>query len=258
MATLTFEILTLFPEFFDGFLGASLLGKAISRGDIAVHRTNPRDFALDKHQTVDDTPYGGGPGMVMRPEPIAAAVRAVEDERGRAHRVFLAASGARLTQSHLRRLVEKPRLLVVCGRYEGIDERVMDDMADEVLSIGDFVLSGGEVAAATLLDGLSRLVPGVMGCAASADDESHAQGRLEYPQYTRPPVYESEPVPKVLLSGNHARIATWRRLMSFLRTYDRRPELFEETPLSEEEKAWLAALEADHKARARLLATFEA
>jgi tRNA (guanine37-N1)-methyltransferase len=236
---LHFEILTLFPELFDSFLTASLLGKAIEAGLVAVTRTNPRDFGVGKHRSVDDSPYGGGPGMVMRPEPLAAAVEAVEAARGPCHRILLSPQGRLFDQPMAEALVQCPRILLMCGRYEGIDERVASLFAHEVISIGDYVLSGGEVAAAVMVEAVSRLVPGVIGKNESVVDESHAAGRLEYPHYTRPPEFRGQAVPDVLLSGDHAVIEAWRRRESLRRTIDRRPDLVDRHPLTQDEKRLL-------------------
>jgi tRNA (guanine37-N1)-methyltransferase len=238
---LDFEILTLFPELFDSFLTASLLGKAIEGGLVAVTRTNPRDFGVGKHRSVDDSPYGGGPGMVMRPEPLAAAVEAVEAARGPCHRILLSPQGRLFDQPMAEALAQRPRILLMCGRYEGIDDRVTAMFAHDVVSIGDYVLSGGEVAAAVIVEAVSRLVPGVIGKNESTVDESHAAGRLEYPHYTRPPEFRGASVPEVLLSGDHAAIEAWRRRESLRRTLARRPDLVERHPLTEEEKRVLGA-----------------
>lgn len=235
------EILTLFPELFDSYLSASLLGKAISAGLLRVDRTNPRDFAAGKHRSVDDAPYGGGPGMILRPEPIAAAIEHVEAARGACHRVFLSPQGRLFDQRKAEELVGKGRILFVCGRYEGIDERVLQTFAHDVLSIGDYVLAGGEVAAAVILEATSRLIPGVVGCSESIVDESHAAGRLEYPHWTRPPEWRGRVVPDVLLSGAHAQVERWRRRESLRRTIERRPDLIALHPLTDEERALLTA-----------------
>lgn len=233
------EIVTLFPELFDSFLRASLLGKAIEGGLVRVSRTNPRDFAPGRHRQVDDSPYGGGPGMILRPGPVASAIEGAEAERGRAHRVLLAPSGRLFDQATAVALAGRRRLLLLCGRYEGVDERIADLFADEVLSIGDYVLAGGEVAAAVIIEAVARLVPGVLGCEASTVDESFTAGRLEYPQWTRPPDFRGLAVPEVLLSGNHAEVAKWRRLESLRRTQARRPDLLVRQPITDEEQALL-------------------
>jgi tRNA (guanine37-N1)-methyltransferase len=235
---LDIELVTLFPEMFDSFLRASLLGKAIESGLLRVSRTNPRDFARGRHRQVDDSPYGGGPGMILRPDPVAAAVEAAEAERGRAHRVLLSPSGRLFDQAMALELARGGRLLLICGRYEGIDERVAELFADQVLSIGDYVLAGGELAAAVVVEAVARLVPGVLGCPASTVDESFSVGRLEYPQWTRPPAFRGLSVPEILLSGHHAEVEKWRRLESLRRTAERRPDLLARYPLTEEEEAW--------------------
>lgn len=233
------ELVTLFPELFDSYLGASLLGKAIEAGLVAVDRTNPRDFAKGRHKQVDDTPYGGGPGMVMRPDPIADAIEDAEARRGRAFRVFLSPSGTLLSQSLCTELANRRRVMLVCGRYEGYDDRVASMYADQVISIGDYVLAGGEVAAAVVIEAMARLVPGVIGCADSTVDESFSAGRLEYPHYTRPPRFKDMAVPPVLLSGDHKAIERWRRREALRRTMARRPDLLDRHPLTEEERRLL-------------------
>jgi len=231
------ELVTLFPEIFDSFLRTSLLGKAIDAGVVRVQRTNPRDFARGRHRQVDDSPYGGGPGMILRPEPVAAAIEAVEAERGRAHRLLLSPSGRLFDQALAAELAGRARLLLICGRYEGVDERIANLFADEVVSIGDYVLAGGEVAAAVIIEAVARLVPGVLGCEASTVDESFSAGRLEYPQWTRPPSFRGLGVPEILLSGNHAQVARWRRLEALQRTGARRPDLLARHPVTEAEQA---------------------
>lgn len=237
---ITFELVTLFPELFDGFLQASILGRAIGAGLIAAHRTNPRDFAPGRYRSVDDTPYGGGPGMILRPEPIAGALEDIVGRRGPAHRILLSPQGRRFDQRAAERLAAMPRLAFVCGRYEGVDERVATLLSDEVLSIGDYVLAGGELGAAVIIEAVARLIPGVLGCGLSAEDESHAAGRLEYPQWTRPPVFREQSVPDILLSGDHGAVERWRRREALRRTMERRPDLLVEHPLTDEEKKLLA------------------
>lgn len=231
------EIITLFPEAFDSFLRTSLLGKAIANGIVGVHRTSPRDFAPGRHRQVDDAPYGGGPGMILRPEPVAMAIEAVETLRGRAHRVLLSPSGRLFDQALAGELAGRRRLMLICGRYEGLDERIAELFADEVVSIGDYVLAGGEIAAAAIIEAVARLLPGVLGCQASTTDESFSAGRLEYPQWTRPPTFRGLAVPEILLSGDHAQVARWRRREALLRTEGRRPDLLLRHPLTEEERA---------------------
>src|SRR5262245_58951961 len=234
--TVEFEIVTLFPEMLEGLLAATLLGKAIAAGLVAAHRTNPRDFAPGRHRQVDDTPYGGGPGMIMRVEPIAAAVEAIEAARGPSHRILLTPQGRPFDQARARELVRMPRLTLVCGRYEGIDERVGAHLCHEQLSVGDYVLAGGELAAAIVVEAAARLVPGVLGCGLSPEDESFSEGRLEYPQWTKPPVWNGHAVPEILSSGNHAKVAAWRRREALRRTLDRRPDLVEKHPLTDLER----------------------
>jgi len=235
---ITFELVTLFPEMFDGLLVTTVIGKAIAAGTVAVHRTNPRDFGLGNYRQVDDTPYGGGPGMIMRVEPIAAALDAIATARGPSHRVLLTPRGRRFDQDLARALAARPRVTLVCGRYEGVDERVAS-LVDDQICIGDFVLAGGELAAAVVLEATARLVPGVLGCGLSAGDESFTSGRLEYPQWTRPADWNGQVVPPVLLSGDHKAIAGWRRRASVRLTRALRPDLLAAVPLSAEEQKLL-------------------
>ncbi len=237
-------VVTILPEVVDGALTAGVVGRARDAGLLDVATVNPRDFTHDKHRTVDDTPYGGGPGMVMKPEPLLAAI----DKAGPGHRIYMSPAGRPLTQARVRELSALPHLVLVCGRYEGIDERVIETAIDEEISLGDYVLSGGELGALVVLDAVARLVPGVLGEATSVDDESHSAGLLEYPQYTRPlklvtprpgpaplaadassdaaPTEVTREVPAVLTSGNHAVIAAWRRQQAVARTARRRPDMF--------------------------------
>jgi tRNA (guanine37-N1)-methyltransferase len=232
------DVVTLFPEMFSSVLAASLLGKAIEKGTLAVHLTDPRSFTTDKHHSVDDTPYGGGAGMVMRPEPLVAAIEQVEALRGRARKVLLCPSGAPLTQATVVRLASEPHLMLVCGRYEGVDERVRA-YVDEELSIGDYVLTGGELGAMVVIDAVARRLPGTLGNLESALDESFEAGALEYPQFTRPATFRGVAVPEALISGNHARIRRWRRRQALLRTRARRPDLFARLALSDEDRQLL-------------------
>jgi tRNA (guanine37-N1)-methyltransferase len=237
-APLHCELITLFPEFFTSFTSTSLLGKAVESGAVKFNFTNPRDFSTSKHRTVDDTPYGGGPGMVLQAPPVVGAVEHAIAARGPAHRILLSPQGQVFDQRIAETLASKRRLLFICGRYEGVDERVPLLCADQVLSIGDYVLSGGELAASVIIEAVSRLIPGVLGCQASVDDESHSVGRLEYPQYTRPADFRGLKVPEVLTSGDHSKIAAWRRKQSFLRTAQRRPDLLRLFAPSAEESRW--------------------
>jgi tRNA (guanine37-N1)-methyltransferase len=237
---ITFELVTLFPEMFDGLLATTVIGKAIAAGIVAVHRTNPRDFGLGNYRQVDDTPYGGGPGMIMRIEPIAAALDAIATARGPSHKILLTPRGRRFDQQQARALASRPRITLVCGRYEGVDERV-GSLVDDQLCIGDFVLAGGELAAAAVLEATARLVPSVLGCGLSAGDESFSSGRLEYPQWTRPADWNGQAPPPVLLSGDHAAIARWRRRASLRLTQALRPDLIAAHPLTDEERDLLAS-----------------
>ena len=240
---LVIEIITLFPEVFTSLLQASLLGKAVANGLIVVEKTNPRDFAPGRHRQVDDSPYGGGPGMVLRADPVAAAIDDAENRRGRAHRLLLSPSGRLFDQKCAAELATRGRIMLICGRYEGVDERIAQLYADESVSIGDYVLAGGEVAAAVIIEATARLVPGVLGCGESVVEESFSAGRLEFPQWTRPPVFRGLGVPEVLLSGNHAEVARWRRREALRRTLLRRPDMIDRYPPTEEERAMLAELE---------------
>jgi tRNA (guanine37-N1)-methyltransferase len=235
---LTVEVVTLFPEVMAGFLSTTVIGKAIAAGVVAVNCTNPRDFAPGRHRQVDDAPYGGGPGMILSVEPISAALAAIAEARGPSHRILLTPRGRIFDQAAARALATRTRLTLVCGRYEGTDERVAGLM-DEELRIGDFVLAGGEVAAAAVIEAVARLVPGVLGCGLSASEESFSAGRLEYPQWTRPAVWNGQSVPQVLLSGDHQAIARWRRREAARLTQTRRPDLIVAHPLDDEERRLL-------------------
>ncbi|MEK6608729.1 MAG: tRNA (guanosine(37)-N1)-methyltransferase TrmD [Myxococcota bacterium] len=232
------HILTIFPDAFTSFLQTSLLGKAVQSGLCAVRTRNIRDFSTDKHHSVDDVPYGGGSGMVMKPEPLVAALEAVAKIAPGSWRVLLTPQGRPLDQPKVRELARRERLTLVCGRYEGVDERVRAHL-DEEISLGDYVLSGGEVAAMVVLDAVVRLVPGVVGNAASIGEESFAGGVLEYPQYTRPPRFRDQPVPEILLSGDHGKIRAWRRREALRRTRERRPDLFSRLALDADDRRLL-------------------
>jgi len=221
------DVLTIFPEYFTGLLTTSLLGKALAKGTLDVRLHQLRDFTADRHRSVDDAPYGGGHGMVMKIEPLVAALESISPPG--ATRILLSARGHRFTQEVALRLAQAPAIVLVCGRYEGVDERI-SGFIDEQLCIGDYVLSGGEAAAAVVIDAVSRLIPGVIGNEGSLHEESFSEGFLEYPQYTRPEVFRGERVPDVLLSGNHAEVARWRRAAAAAATADRRPDLLREQP----------------------------
>ena len=245
MAVFRAEILTLFPSMVTGFLTQSILGKAQERGQVVIQVTDIRDFSEGKHRIVDDTPYGGGAGMVMKPGPLVAAVEAARSRLPEAKAFLMSPRGVSLTQARVRALAAHPGGLILgCGRYEGVDERALSTFEGE-LSLGDFVLTGGELAACAVVDAVARLHEGVLGNAASAAHESFEDGLLEHPQYTRPPEFRGLSVPEVLQSGDHARIARWRRFKALVLTRDRRPDLFAQAPLSAEDRALLASEETD-------------
>jgi len=237
-----FHVLTLFPEFFQGAVGVSVLGRAVENGLVSVTPHQLRDYTTDRHRTVDDYPFGGGAGMVLRPEPLFTAMH---DLRARfAPRVVLLGAGGRpFSHALAQEYAGEPRpLLLVCGRYEGVDQRVVDHAVDEEISLGDFVLSGGEVAALAVIDAVSRLLPGVLGDDQSSVVESFSDGLLEYPQYTRPREFAGHPVPEVLLGGHHAEIGRWQRREALRRTLEQRPDLLARARLSPEDRAFLADL----------------
>lgn len=227
-----FDILTIFPGMFSSPLEESIVGKARARGLIQVRVHNIRDFATDKHQMTDDRPFGGGEGMVMKPEPIVGALRAVAGEGPPARVVLMTPQGRLFDQQTARDLSALPRLVLICGRYEGVDERVAEHFTDDQLSIGDYILTGGELAAMVVVDAVTRLIPGTLGNAGSALCDSFSEAVLEHPQYTRPQEYEGMSVPGILLSGNHESIRRWRRGQALLRTKMRRPDLFARLNLS--------------------------
>jgi tRNA (guanine37-N1)-methyltransferase len=237
------DVFTLLPEVITPYLQASILQRAISRGLIAIQVYNIRDWTTDRHHVCDDMPYGGGGGMVMKPEPIFTAVEAVLGAPPACPLILLSPQGRLFTQSVAQELASLPRFALLAGRYEGIDERVQHLVSDEI-SIGDYVLTGGELPALAIIDAVARLLPGVLGDPDGAWDDSHASGLLEYPHYTRPPEYRGWRVPDVLLSGDHVRIARWRREQSLLRTWQRRPDLLEKAELSETDRKFLARLQA--------------
>lgn len=237
------HVVTLFPEWLEHFKSMGLTGRALADGRVALRCFNPRDHATGAHKSVDDRPYGGGPGMVMRPEPLARAIEAARAGSD-APVSALSPQGRVLTQRAVEQLAARSRLVLVCGRYEGIDERVAEALIDEEWSIGDFVLSGGEYAAAALMDAVLRLQSGVLGHEQSAAQDSFSQGLLDCPHYTRPEVWRSRRVPEVLLGGNHAEIERWRRAQALQRTAERRPDLLEGATLSPAEREWLADVNA--------------
>jgi tRNA (guanine37-N1)-methyltransferase len=230
------DVFTIFPEYLEGPLGTSLLGRAREHGLVDVRVYDPRAHATDPHRSVDDTPFGGGAGMVMTPEPLFAAVEAVDPPRPV---LLLSAAGRRFDQKLATRLAAGPGFSLVCGRYEGVDQRVADNLCDDEISVGDYVLAGGEAAALVVIEAVARLVPGVMGNEESGDDESFGDGLLEYPQYTRPADFRGWVVPEALRSGDHARVARWRRAQALRRTLDRRPDLLGARALTAEERRLL-------------------
>jgi tRNA (guanine37-N1)-methyltransferase len=223
------SVVTLFPEMFPGPLALSLVGRALGLGRWALETVDPRDFTTDRHQTVDDAPFGGGAGMVMRPDVVASALDHASPAGDPRPRIYLTPRGVPLTQARVAALAAGPGVVLLCGRYEGVDQRVIEARALEEVSIGDFVLSGGELAAMVLIDACVRLLPEVVGDPTSVIEESFASGLLEYPHYTRPQVWEGRPVPEVLLSGHHERIRAWRRRMAEEITAARRPDLLRRT-----------------------------
>ena len=239
-----FDVLTIFPGIFNSPLAESLLKKALDRGLIQVRVRNLRDFADDRHRMTDDYPYGGGAGMVMKPEPVIRAVEALKAEDPEAKSVLLTPQGERFHQKMAQTMSGHNHYILICGRYEGLDERVRLAAVDREISIGDYILMGGEIPALVFIEAVSRHLPGFLGCGQSVEEDSFSRGLLEHPQYTRPPVFQGMAVPEVLLSGNHAEIERWRRRESLRRTLLRRPDLLERATLSEEELAFLDELKS--------------
>ncbi len=250
-----FDILTLFPEMFEDVFNATIIGRACKTGQVEIILHNIRDYAPGKHHVTDDTPYGGGGGMIMKPEPIFNAVEGILRveippegyarllPRGYPPIILLTPQGRFLKQRIAQELAAYERLLLICGRYEGVDERVRQYLVTDEISIGDYVLSGGEIAAMVLVDVLTRLIPGVLGDPAATSKDSHSAGLLEHPHYTRPAEYRGYRVPDILLSGHHAKVEEWRRHQSLARTLARRPDLLAEADLSEADRAYLASLQ---------------
>jgi len=235
------DILTLFPEVFQSIFSFGIFQRAIEQKLVSIALHNIRDYTHDKHHTVDDYPYGGGAGMVLKPEPIFEAVESIKGEHD-VPLILLTPQGRLFCQQIAQELSTYRRLILICGHYEGVDERVSEHLVTDEISIGDYVLSGGEPAAVVVIDAVVRLLPGVLGSAESLLDDSHVGGRLEYPQYTRPPVFRGWSVPEVLLSGNHAQIAEWRHEQAIRRTMKRRPELLEKAELSPKERKLIEKL----------------
>ena len=230
-----FDILTIFPNLLDSPLEEGIIRRAVAAGRISVKIHNIRDFALDKHAMTDDRPFGGGEGMVMKPEPITGALNSIKREYSGGRVIFLSPQGRKYDQETAERLARHEHLILLCGRYEGVDERVRANYVDEEISIGDFILTGGELAAMVLVDSITRLLPGVLGCGDSAENDTFSRGLLKNPQYTRPRVYEGHAVPEVLLSGDHAAIDEWRLVTSVRQTLAKRPELLAKAVFSKEE-----------------------
>ncbi|MHC1698285.1 MAG: tRNA (guanosine(37)-N1)-methyltransferase TrmD [Geobacteraceae bacterium] len=237
-----FDLLTLFPGMFSGPFSESIIKNAVEKGLVEISLHNIRDFAFDKHRVTDDYPYGGGAGMVMKVEPLTACLESVKAARPLSKVILTTPGGRPLNQSLVEELASEDGLIIICGRYEGVDERIREIFVDMEISIGDFVLTGGEPAAVVLVDAVSRFIPGVLGSSESAQDDSFGNGLLEYPQYTRPPEFRGLTVPSVLLSGNHQEIRRWRRRQSLRRTFFARPELLETAVLTEEEKQFIRTL----------------
>ena len=235
------ELLTIFPEMFDSFLNASIIGRAREAGLLDIHATDIRPYSQNKHKNTDDYPFGGGAGMLMLAQPIVDAMKAVTRPPFQGKRIYMSPRGMPLTQALAQQLSQEEQLVILCGHYEGVDQRVLDKYIDMEISVGDYVLTGGETAAMVLIDCVSRLVPGVLGSAESAGDESFSNdGLLEYPQYTRPRVFEDMEVPEVLLNGDHKKISQWRREQALLATARMRPDLLAAASITPAERRWLS------------------
>ena len=245
---MTFDVLTLFPEMFVSPFAESVLGKAIDKGLLALHAHNLRDWAEGRHKVVDDTPYGGGDGMVMKPEPVSRALDELRQRAPGSRVLLMSPQGRPFRQADAQKLSQYPGLILVCGRYEGFDERIRSRV-DAEYSLGDFVLTGGELAAMVMIDAIARLLPGVLGSSGSAESDSFSDGLLEYPHYTRPLEFEGKRVPEVLLSGHHGEISRWRRRQQLRRTLERRPELLAKALLSEADQLFLASLRDESRER---------
>ena len=242
------DIMTLFPEMCEAVLSESIIGRARERGFVDIHCVNIRDFTADKHNRVDDAPYGGGMGMLMQAQPIYDCYQSLcENAEERPHFVYMSPQGQTLTQEKVKSLAKIPHLVLLCGHYEGVDERILDEIVDEEISIGDYVLTGGELPAMVLADAVCRMLDGVLPNDEAKSLESHYNGLLEYPQYTRPPVWHGVSVPDVLLSGHHENIEKWRHEQSLLRTFLRRPDLLETAELSEKDRKFLKKVKAEQE-----------
>ncbi len=240
------DIMTLFPEMCENVLSSSVLGRARENGYVDIRCHNIRDFTLDKHKRVDDSPYGGGMGMIMQTQPIDSCFEHICEETGtRPHLIYMSPQGSVLTQDKVKELSKMKNIVLLCGHYEGVDERIIEEIVDEEISVGDYVLTGGELPALIVADSVARMLPGVLSDTESFEDESHYSGLLEYPQYTRPFEWKSRKVPEVLLSGHHANIEKWRREKSLQRTLKKRPDMIEKAPLSKKDREFLKKLEEE-------------
>lgn len=245
---MNFHILTLFPEMIEQGMHTSIIGRAIAGGYLSINAVNIRDYAFNKHQKVDDYPYGGGAGMLMQAEPVYLSYEAIKEKIGyRPRVVYLTPQGKVFHQEMAKELAKERDLVFLCGHYEGIDERVLDEIVTDYVSIGDYVLTGGELPAMVMIDTISRLVPGVLHNDVSAEFESFQDNLLEYPQYSRPEEWRGKKVPPILLSGHHANIEKWRREQSILRTMERRPDLLRESNLTDKEKKWIRQVKRERK-----------
>lgn len=241
------DILTLFPDMCESVLGESIIGRARENGFVEINCINIRDYTKDKHNRVDDAPYGGGTGMIMQPQPIYDCFESLCGEIGaRPRLIYMSPQGKTLTQNKLKELSKESNIAILCGHYEGIDQRIIDEIVDEEISVGDYVLTGGELPALILADGISRMLPGVLANNDAFEQESHYSYLLEYPQYTRPPQWHGSDVPEVLLSGYHGNIEKWRREQSLKRTYERRPDMLGLAELSKNDKKFLDSLKKDN------------
>lgn len=239
------DIMTLFPEMCEAVLSESILGRARQKGAVDIHCVNIRDFTADKHNRVDDAPYGGGMGMLMQTQPIYDCYRSLCETGEKPYLIYLSPQGKTLTQERVKALSALPRLALLCGHYEGVDERVLEEIVDEEISVGDYVLTGGELPALVLTDAVCRMLDGVLPNEEAKALESHYNGLLEYPQYTRPPVWHGRAVPEVLLSGHHENIEKWRHEQALRRTAEKRPDLLERAPLCDEDRRFLETLKTE-------------
>lgn len=242
------DIMTLFTDMCDSVLGESIIGRARAAGKVEINTVDIRDYTKDKHRRVDDKPYGGGMGMIMAPQPIYDCFNAICDEIGaKPHLLYMTPQGKTLTQDRVKELAQMDNIAILCGHYEGIDERVIEELQPEEISIGDYVLTGGELPALIVADSISRMLPGVLSDDECFEDESHFNSLLEYPQYTHPAEWNGREVPEVLLSGHHQNVDAWRRQQSIKRTFERRPDMLENAELSKKDKLYLSELKANEK-----------